>query len=82
VSKAAVAAAFLAVVVGGLSGAAIGFGLVGIDCEGGCDASKGLGAVVGGILGAAGVAVVAVLVLRAMAEWRRTGGMRDSAPGS
>ena len=72
-----VLAAFLAVVVGGLSGAAIGFGLVGIDCTGECGTAEGIGAIVGGLIGAAGVAVVAVLVLRAMAEWRRGGIRRD-----
>ncbi|MGH9034924.1 MAG: hypothetical protein ACRD0O_04105 [Acidimicrobiia bacterium] len=75
VSFAALVAAFLAVVVGGLSGALIGYGLVNIDCQGDCGTPKGIGAVVGGVFGALGVAVVAVLVLRAFAEWR-TGGNR------
>ena len=70
-------AAFLAVVVGGLSAAAIGFGLVRIDCTGDCGTAEGIGAIVGGLVGAAGVAIVAVLVLRAVAEWRR-GGTRHS----
>lgn len=77
VSFAALVAAFLAVVVGGLSGALIGFGLVNIDCEGNCGTPKGIGAVVGGLFGAVGVAVVAVLVLRAFAEWRAGGTRRD-----
>jgi hypothetical protein len=76
-SRWAVVAAFLAVVAGGLSAAAIGFGLVGIDCTGECGTAKGIGAIVGGLIGAVGVAIVAVLVLRAMAEWRR-GGTRRS----
>ncbi|HLF41387.1 MAG TPA: hypothetical protein VI854_07935 [Acidimicrobiia bacterium] len=71
VSRLAVLAAFLAVVAGGLSGAAIGYGLVGIDCEGECGTAQGFGALIGGLIGAVGVAVVAVLVLRAMSEWRR-----------
>jgi hypothetical protein len=70
-------AAFLAVVVGGLSGAAVGFGLVGIDCTGNCGTAEGVGAIVGGLLGAGGVAIVAVLVLRAMSEWRRGGARRS-----
>jgi hypothetical protein len=77
VSFAALVAAFLAVVVGGLSGALIGFGLVNIDCTGDCSTAKGIGAVIGGLFGAVGVAVVAVLVLRAFAEWR-AGGTRRS----
>jgi len=36
-----------------------------------CGVPTGVGAVVGAGVGAGGVAVVAVLVLRAMAEWRR-----------
>jgi hypothetical protein len=39
--------------------------------EGGCDAWAGAGAVTGGAIAAGGTAVVSVLVLRAMAEWRR-----------
>jgi hypothetical protein len=39
--------------------------------EGGCATWAAGGAVVGGAIGAGGTAVVSVLVLRAMAEWRR-----------
>jgi hypothetical protein len=39
--------------------------------EEGCTAWAGAGGVVGGAFGAGGTAVVSVLVLRAMAEWRR-----------
>lgn len=77
VSFAALVGAFASVVVGGLSGALIGYGLVNIDCQGDCGTPKGIGAVVGGVFGAVGVAVVAVLVLRAFAEWR-AGGTRRS----
>ena len=69
--------AFLAVVVAGLSGAAIGYGLVAIDCEENCGTAQGVAGLIGGLVGAAGVAVVAVLVLRAVAEWRLGGGRRD-----
>jgi hypothetical protein len=69
--------AFLAVVVGGLSGAAIGYGLIAIDCEEDCGTAQGVAGLIGGLVGAAGVAVVAVLVLRALAEWRLGGGRRD-----
>jgi hypothetical protein len=37
----------------------------------GCGTVVGLGAVGGAVLGAGGVGIVAVLVLRAMAEWRK-----------
>jgi len=63
--------AFLAILIGGGAGALIGFSYVKVTCHGACGTPKGLGAVLGGGLAAAGVAVVAVLVLRAMGEWRR-----------
>lgn len=64
--------AFAAILVAGLCGALIGSSFVSLQCEGGCETGSGLGAVVGGLLAAGGVAVVAVLVLRAMGEWSRT----------
>ncbi|MDQ1490317.1 MAG: hypothetical protein QOD57_857 [Actinomycetota bacterium] len=76
-SRGALIGAFFAVVVAGLSGAAIGYGLVGIGCTGDCGTVSGVGALLGGLLGAGGVAIVAVLLLRSMAEWR-SGGIRRS----
>lgn len=76
-SRTALFVAFLAVVVGGLSGVAIGYGLVAIDCDTDCGTAKGVGALVGGLIGAGGVAIVAVLVMRALAEWQLGGGRRD-----
>lgn len=63
-------AAFAAIVVSGLSGLLIGSSLVRIQCTGDCGTPIGLGALAGAVLGAGGVAVVAVLVLRAMGEWQ------------
>lgn len=63
--------AFAAIVVAGLCGALIGWAFVDLQCEGSCSAASGIGAVVGGVGAAAGVAVVAVLTLRAMGEWKR-----------
>ena len=81
--------AFLAILIGGVCGALIGWSVTDLQCgndddpqvaiaagrdpnagEGGCDAWAGVGAVIGGAIGAGGTAVVSVLVLRAMAEWR------------
>ena len=62
--------AFLAIVVGGVCGLLIGLSLVSIQCEGNCATAEGFGALSGAVLGAGGVAVVAVLVLRAMGEWQ------------
>lgn len=65
--------AYLAVVVAGIFGALIGAGLVGVSCRGRCDVPRAIGAFGGGALGAVGVGIVAVLVLRAMTEWRLQG---------
>lgn len=62
--------AFLAILVGGLCGGVIGNALVELQCTGDCTTPSAIGALVGAITGAAGVAVVAVLALRAMGEWR------------
>jgi len=60
------------VIIGGLLGATIGYGVTDIGCHGNnCGGSTAIGAIVGAIIGAVGTGVVAVLVLRAMAEWRR-----------
>ena len=69
-SAGARALAFGAILVAGACGALIGFAIVDLQCGGDCGALAGVGAIVGGIVGAAGVAVIAVLVLRAMGEWR------------
>lgn len=65
------ALAFAAIVVAGSCGAVIGWAFVDLQCTGDCATPSGIGALVGGVGAAAGVAVVAVLTLRAMAEWRR-----------
>ena len=72
-SRGALIGAFVAVVIAGLSGAAIGFGLVDIGCSGDCGTLSGLAALFGGLVGAGGVAIVAVLLLRSMAEWKAGG---------
>lgn len=100
--------AFLAIVIGGLAGALIGYGIVDVGCTDevrspasptvlfpapsttaptvppitapaattthrshGCRVASAVGAIVGGVVGAGGTGIVAVLVLRAMAEWER-----------
>ncbi|MGH9190287.1 MAG: hypothetical protein ACRD0Q_09690 [Acidimicrobiales bacterium] len=68
--------AFVVIIVAGLCGLAIGRALVRIQCVGSCETTAGLGALVGAVLGAGGVAVVAVLVLRALGEWRAGPGGR------
>jgi hypothetical protein len=63
--------AFAAIMIGGACGAVIGWAVVDLQCTGACATGSGIGAVVGGVAAAGGVAIVAVLTLRAMAEWKR-----------
>jgi hypothetical protein len=64
------ALAFAAIIVAGVAGGLIGYSFVGLQCHGRCGTPKGLGALLGAAVAAGGVAVVAVLTLRAMGEWR------------
>jgi len=70
-SRTAFLLAYFAVILGGLFGATLGYGVTEIGCHGDCGSSTAIGAVVGAVIGAVGTGVVAVLALRAMAEWRR-----------
>jgi hypothetical protein len=65
------AVAFASIVLAGLCGALIGWAFVDLQCEGDCTTPGGIGALIGGVSAAVGVAVIAVLTLRAMAEWKR-----------
>ncbi|MFN8035883.1 MAG: hypothetical protein U0V73_08120 [Acidimicrobiia bacterium] len=69
--RAAFVLAFAGVVLAGVLGGLIGYGLVDVDCGGGCGARSAVGAVVGAVAVAVGAGIVAVLVLRAMSEWKR-----------
>jgi len=69
-SVAARALAFAAILVAGVSGGLIGYAVVRVQCKGDCAVPNGLGEFVGAVVAAAGVAVIATLVLRAMGEWR------------
>jgi phosphate/sulfate permease len=62
--------AFVSVVVAGLFGGIIGYGLADVGCTGDCQGEKFVGTLLGSLIAAGGVGIVAVLVLRAMAEWR------------
>lgn len=72
--------AFSAIVVGGICGGLIGYAFVDIQCVGDCGTPAAIGGLVGALIGALGVSVVAVLTLRAMGEWKtiqaRPGGAR------
>ncbi len=80
--------AFVAILLGGGLGAVVGYGVG--DLMGGSSTWAAVGALVGGLTGAAGVGVVANLTLRAMNEWHAVdhpeaagkagrGGRRDQA---
>ena len=56
----------------GCFGGIIGYGLADISAEGDGAGAPVVGALVGAVLAAGGVGIVAVLVLRAQAEWRKT----------
>lgn len=60
----------MAILLTGLAGGLIGYALVDVQCDGACGLPLGLGALVGSVLFAGGSAIVAVLVLRALGEWR------------
>jgi hypothetical protein len=70
-SPAARAAAFVSILIGGFAGGLIGYTLVRLQCEGECAVPKGIGTLVGALICAGGMAIVAVLVLRAVGEWRQ-----------
>ena len=63
-------AAFVAILLGGLAGGLIGYTLVKLQCHGTCATQRGLGALFDAIIAAIGMSVVAVLVLRALGEWK------------
>jgi hypothetical protein len=62
--------AFAAILLGGLAGGFIGFALVDVQCTGNCGVPLSLGIVLGSTISAGGTAIVAVLGLRALGEWR------------
>ena len=76
------ALAFVAILVAGLCGGLIGWSVTDLQCgahirgvphhrDSGCTAWSGVGGLIGAGSAAGGTGVVAVLVLRAMSEWRK-----------
>ena len=63
-------AAFAAILLAGLAGALIGYSLVELQCDGDCGLPIGIGIFLGAVVAAGGMSIVAVLVLRALGEWR------------
>jgi hypothetical protein len=72
--------AFAAILIAGVCGGLIGYSAVKVGCQGprtsaspavkSCSTPEGVGGLAGAVIAATGVAVIAVLVLRAMGEWR------------
>lgn len=62
--------AFVTILLGGVAGGLIGYALVDLQSEGDAAVATGIGLLVGAVVCAGGMAIVAVLALRAMGEWR------------
>ena len=61
--------AVVAIALAGLCGGLIGYAVMDLQCTDGCTTYTGLVGIGAAILAAGGVAIVAVLTLRAMSEW-------------
>jgi len=72
-SPAARAVAFVAICVAGAAGGVIGHAVIDLQCADECTGGRAFGLVTGAWGMALGMAVVAVLVLRALGEWRELG---------
>lgn len=60
----------IAILIGGVAGGFIGYAFVDLQVSGDSSLWAGLGALIGAVAAAVGTAVVVVLTLRAMGEWR------------
>ncbi len=58
------------IIVAGAAGGLIGWSILDLQCTGDCASTAAIAGVVSALVCAVGVAVVAVLTLRAMSEWR------------
>lgn len=63
--------AFCSILIGGLAGGLLGYGLVDTQCDGACTVPTGIGMLTCSLMGAGGTAIIAVLVLRVQGEWRQ-----------
>ena len=68
-NRAARVAAFVAVLISGTVGGLLGHAIGNAFCTADCATKSGLGLLFGAITVAAGMAIVAVIALRAMGEW-------------
>ena len=70
--------ALLAIGFAGACGGLVGYAVTDLQCPGGCPIMAGVVGLGGATIAAVGVGIVAVLALRAMAEWR-TGSRQQEA---
>ena len=71
-------AAAVAIGLAGACGGLVGYAVTDLQCSDECTALAGSLGLLGAVLAALGVGIVAVLALRAMAEWR-TGQIQQAA---
>src|SRR4029079_17918752 len=72
--------AFVAILLGGLAGGVIGYTLVDLQCDGDCSLPKGLGLLIGALICAGGMAIVAVLAVPARGGWRELAAQQAHGP--
>ncbi|MEI6297985.1 MAG: hypothetical protein WCP50_00120 [Actinomycetota bacterium] len=70
-SVAARVIAFCSILLGGLAGGLLGYGLIDSQCVGICTVPTGAGMLICSLIGAGGTAIIAVLVLRVHGEWQQ-----------
>ncbi len=64
------------VLVAGACGGLIGWAVADLQCTGDCSVQTGIGGLVGALVAALGTALICVLAIQAMAEWREQEGRR------
>jgi len=69
--------AFAAVLIAGLCGGLVGWAIADLQCTDGCSTISAVGAIIGTVFAAGGVAIISVLVLRAMSEWNAQASLQD-----
>ena len=72
--------AFSAIILAGVCGGLIGFAVMDLGCDGGCTTTAGLVGLGTAVGAAVGTGIVAVLTLRAAAEWRAQQPSGSTAP--
>jgi hypothetical protein len=66
----------VSVLVAGVCGGLIGWAVADLQCSGDCTVQTGMGGLIGAVLAALGTALICVLAVQAMAEWREQEGRR------